>query len=444
MRSIPFDVVCLLGMQYDHFPRRHRSLSFDRMADAGRPGDRSRRDDDRYLLLESLLSARCCLYLSYVGRDIRDHSVIPPSVLVSELLDTITRGFYPMDQPGGAVEPQVVTHHPLQAFSRRYFTGDTKLFSYAADLCEASRVAGHTERQPDPLVTVGLAAPGEEWRTIEVQRLLAFFRHPTRSFVQQRLGIFLEEDEGALETREPFTLDPLSRYHLRQEVLRQHLEGESLHSIHQFVRAAGLLPHGQVGITLFEHECPGITRFAQRLQHVLPAATRCALDVDLRLGAWHLTGQLTDVTPRGLVGYHLGSVRPRDYLTIWVRHLVLNCLAPKDVQHESQWLGENDELLLHAVQDPQVCLHGLLEWYWHGLHRPLHFFPDSAFAYTDAGRTKQSDPLREAHTKWEGSEWSRGECEDSYYQLAFRDHDPLDDEFVEVANAVFLPLFAHL
>ena len=164
------------------------------------PGDRSRRDDDRYLFLESLLSARRCLYLSYVGRDIRDHSVIPPSVLVSELLDTITRGFYPMDQPGGDVEPQVVTHHPLQAFSRRYFTGDTNLFSYAADLCEASRVAGRTEIQPAPLVTVGLAEPGEEWRTVEVRRLLAFFRHPTRSFVQQRLGIFLEEDEGALET----------------------------------------------------------------------------------------------------------------------------------------------------------------------------------------------------------------------------------------------------
>jgi exodeoxyribonuclease V gamma subunit len=89
-------------------------------------------------------------------------------------------------------------------------------------------------------------------------------------------------------------------------------------------------------------------------------------------------------------------------------------------------------------------LQELLEWYWHGLHRPLHFFPDSSFAYTDAGRKGKPDPLREAHTTWEGSEYHRGECEESYYQLAFRDHDPLDDEFVTVTDAVFLPLFAHL
>src|SRR5690606_21082631 len=101
MRSVPFEVVCLIGMNDEAFPRAHRPLSFDRMAQDVRRGDRSRRDDDRYLFLEALLSARrClyiylfleallsarrCLYISYVGRHIRENSVIPPSVLVSEL-----------------------------------------------------------------------------------------------------------------------------------------------------------------------------------------------------------------------------------------------------------------------------------------------------------------------------------------------------------------------
>ena len=89
--------------------------------------------------------------------------------------------------------PQVVTHHPLQAFSRQYFTGDPRLFSYAADLCEARRLAGDTEQQPGRLVTVGLPEPDATWRTVEVARLLDFFGHPTRYFLQQRLGIFLEE-----------------------------------------------------------------------------------------------------------------------------------------------------------------------------------------------------------------------------------------------------------
>ena len=79
MRSLPFEVVCMIGMNDGAFPRVQRAFGFDRMADEFRKGDRSRRDDDRYLFLESLLCARRCFYVSYTGRNIRDDSVIPPS-----------------------------------------------------------------------------------------------------------------------------------------------------------------------------------------------------------------------------------------------------------------------------------------------------------------------------------------------------------------------------
>ena len=151
MRSIPFAVVCLIGMNDDAYPRPRRSVGFDLMATRFRRGDRSRRQDDRYLFLETLLSARRCLYLSYVGQNIRDNSVLPPSVLVSELLDGVDRGFYRAE--GGRASELLLTRHPLQAFSRRYFTGDERLFSYAREWIEASRQAGRGERQATPLLT---------------------------------------------------------------------------------------------------------------------------------------------------------------------------------------------------------------------------------------------------------------------------------------------------
>ena len=59
MRAIPFKVVALLGMNDGEFPRVRAPLGFDLMANtAARPGDRSRQEDDRYLFLEALLSAR--------------------------------------------------------------------------------------------------------------------------------------------------------------------------------------------------------------------------------------------------------------------------------------------------------------------------------------------------------------------------------------------------
>nr|BFE91687.1 hypothetical protein GCM10020185_22230 [Pseudomonas brassicacearum subsp. brassicacearum] len=58
MRAIPFKLVCLLGMNDGDYPRAQPPLDFDLMGGDYRPGDRSRREDDRYLLLEALLSAR--------------------------------------------------------------------------------------------------------------------------------------------------------------------------------------------------------------------------------------------------------------------------------------------------------------------------------------------------------------------------------------------------
>lgn len=83
MRSIPFKVVCLLGMNDGVYPRQLAPLGFDLMSQKPKRGDRSRRDDDRYLFLEALISAQQKLYISYIGRSIQDNSERFPSVLVA-------------------------------------------------------------------------------------------------------------------------------------------------------------------------------------------------------------------------------------------------------------------------------------------------------------------------------------------------------------------------
>ncbi|MEO1913705.1 MAG: exodeoxyribonuclease V subunit gamma, partial [Myxococcales bacterium] len=86
MRSIPFRVVCLLGMNDDEFPRIRHALGFDLIAKKRRVGDRTAREDDRYLFLEAILSARQQLIISFVGQSIKDGAELPPSAVVSELL----------------------------------------------------------------------------------------------------------------------------------------------------------------------------------------------------------------------------------------------------------------------------------------------------------------------------------------------------------------------
>lgn len=446
MRSIPFPVVCLIGMHDDAYPRPQRPAGFDLMAARFRRGDRSRRQDDRYLFLEMLLSARRCFYLSYVGQSIRDNSVLPPSVLVSELLDVVDQSCYRTE--GGRASESLLVRHPLQTFSRRYFSGDKRLLSYAGEWVEASRQAGRGEQEASPLLTAALPAPEPVLRTVTLEALVRFFRNPVQWLLQERLGIRPEEGEEVLAVREPFVLNSLENYQLVNQMLELHQDGKPAAEIQNVVRANGALPHGQVGEYVFTAAYERVTRFAGRLGRMLPRRGTEWLNVDLVLGEFRLADRLTGLMPGGWLGYRLANMKAGDYLNLWLHHLVLNAAAPAGVERQSYWIAEDQEVVLPPLEDASIQLHALLERYWQGSQCLLHFFPKSALAYVMRWRKEQDadKALGAARRIWEGDEFagSRAERDNPYYQLAFRDTDPLNAEFVELATAVFGPLFAQI
>ena len=217
MRAIPFRRVCLLGMQDGAFPRQRVPVDFDLMALHPRPGDRSRREDDRYLFLEALLSARDQLYLSWVGHSIHDNTPQPPSVLVSQLMDHLDQGWRAAD---GAepVSAALSLHHPLQAFSRRYFpqppqSGPGALFTYAAEWRQSDAPAADAQALPPALAALRRDAP------LRLDVLRQFLRHPVRAFFQQRLQVVFEAPTPDLDEGEPYQRDGLGQWQLRTELL---------------------------------------------------------------------------------------------------------------------------------------------------------------------------------------------------------------------------------
>lgn len=176
MRAIPFKVVCLLGMNDGDYPRYQPPLSFDLMAQHPRAGDRSRREDDRYLLLEALLSARARLYLSYVGRNIHTDAPRPPSVLITQLQDYLTRVVHlDANLTAHAFLQRLTIEHPLQPFSVRYFTpqSDPRLLSYAKEWCDV-----HAPLEPASAQRMPSLPP----EPVDVRALGQFLKHPTQRF----------------------------------------------------------------------------------------------------------------------------------------------------------------------------------------------------------------------------------------------------------------------
>jgi exodeoxyribonuclease V gamma subunit len=430
MRSIPFRVVCLIGMSGADFPRSQRPLSFDLMARHPRRGDRSRRRDDRYLFLEALLSARDVLYLSWVGNDERDNSVKVPSVVIDELLDYLRQGYRLTN--GANLAEHLVVRHPLQPFSRSYFDGsDGRLFSYARAWLDAART--EVEAQIAPFAETELEAAEEELRTLDIEELIRFLRNPAQSFLIQRLGLKLPDEVEIPEDTEPFDADNLERYQLRQSLLQGLLNERDRTSILARMRGEGSLPHGAPGELLFDEQLQEAAPFVERLRWRLSEELE-PIEVDLQLGGFRLQGQLRNLQPTGLVSYRFGKLKSKDRLGFWVQHLVTNLLKPEGIDLLGTYVAQDLTLSLLPVENPAELLFDLLDLRWQGLRKPLPFFPETALAWIEKGDGNAFDQA------WSGEFNPARERDQVPVRIAFRGRDPIGEEFRKSAERILQPM----
>lgn len=234
MRAIPFRMVCLLGMNDGDYPRSRPPVDFDLMANDYRPGDRSRREDDRYLFLEALLSAREQLYISWVGRSIRDDSERPASVLVAQLQDHLNSFWSLPGAPDNPVTNALTTRHPLQPFSRDYFpesnarnTGEDSPPKPVSEVLQARglftyerewRNAHNTDTDAQSRESLPYQTPAEP---ISLNDLANFLKRPIDTFFQRRLQVYFEAVEDEDTDNENFDLDGLDRWRLDNELIRE-------------------------------------------------------------------------------------------------------------------------------------------------------------------------------------------------------------------------------
>lgn len=274
MRAIPFRYTWLLGMNDGDYPRTRPAQDFDLMALYPQPGDRSRRDDDRYLMLEALLATRTRLTCSWVGQDQRGGSARSPSILISELRDAIAQGWRlpgdeeePYDPDAGErVLAQLTQQHPLQPFSRRYLDGgDPRLHTYD----EHWALALTNALQPSPPSTDDALPPAPLADSLlSHDGLLRLLRSPATLCLTARLSVHYKEPEAEEEDAEPFSLDHLQEFNFKRCLLEGACAGEPLSSAVARLQRAGQLPLLGFGDALVQHILPRLDTQLSRWQQV--------------------------------------------------------------------------------------------------------------------------------------------------------------------------------
>ena len=440
MRSIPFRVICLVGMDNNAFPKISKNYGFDLTTRQPQPCDPGRTKEDRYLFLEALLSAREKLYISYVGQSIRDNSEIPPSVVVNELLDYIDQNF---KYPDGSSPAQEIVHkHRLQAFHPQYFQDKNELFSYSAENCEASSIAISQDRHGHAPFFIGeLSQPDNTYKSVDIDWLARFFTNPAKLILNKRLGLYFEDKFFTLNEREPFVLKGLDRYFLCQRLIEQRLKGLSMEIAFQVIQAEGILPHGNTGRHVFESVQQETTAFLDKIQTYSMGEPIESIPVNISVGDFNVTGTIPGIYTKGLMSFRYANVKPGDLLKIWVYHLVLCVLDRR--RGKSVFVGRDEVWEFLSVKDGTGYLQMLLEKYWEGLIKPLAFFPLAALEYVKTLRSRaKKDAIQKALSIWQGNNFKQGEVEDPYFSIAFGNTFP-ENDFVLNAEAIFQPLLQY-
>jgi exodeoxyribonuclease V gamma subunit len=477
MRAIPFRWVALLGMNDGDYPRSRVPMDFDLMAQDDRPGDRSRREDDRYLFLEALLSAREHLHVSWVGRSIHDNEDRPPSVLVAQLRDHIAAGWRlegasDPAKAGVALLDALTVVHRLQPFHPAYFDGrNERLFSYAREWRAATTAVIPAEAGIQAL------APLQRETPLTLRLLADFAKDPVKSFFRQRLNIYFSTDDPVGQDHEPFALDPLENWKLQDELIQAQKAAVDAGAAREPVLAAqlerialqGNLPvaafAAKVRDDLAEPMAPLFTRYARELANWPHAQPDEHLEFNLgdglALDDW-LGGMRRGVTGKrgrvvlessGLVtGGKQGRWKFEKLMPHWVAHLA-GQLGGEELT--TVILSKLGHLTLPPMASEEVARHWdtLIAAWQQGMTRALPFAVQSAAAWLIAAppgadeqkRERAGEAARKAYEDHDPDFMTFGERgRNPYLARAFPDFEALwnGGEFEEWAEALLRPVVA--
>ena len=320
MRAIPHKVIVLMGLDGTDFPRPSRRPGFHLLEQQRRLGDPRSSDQDRYVLLEALMSARNHLMVSWCGRLERTGEEQPPAAPVEQWLGQLQQE---LRSSGASTEGLLLQPAP-NPLARSNFDPDQPLS------CDRRQLEGRQWLERDrPDLIAGLAwtallampsTPPEQQPSasaLDMDSLLAWLQRPQAVWLQQR-GLRPGEGIEPVEDLDALELDGLRRYQLLDQELDRHPFDGSTPDWLAAHAGRGVLPAGS-GAALEQRQ---LAERWQALAHQLKGLGEC------RRESHSLGGRSRPLLFAGDVQVVVlaGQLRSAGVMQGWLQHLLL-CAA---------------------------------------------------------------------------------------------------------------------
>lgn len=422
VRSIPAKIVALIGLNEGEFPRKPKNIDFDLMAQQPRPIERNPKNQDRSLFLESILAAEKIHYCSYIGRSRVDNEKVPPSPIISEWLETLSR-------ITGRKPEEILTEEPLHGFSAENFRLN-RSFSKTGHQTSRSLFLGRAERTG--LELMGEFPQNDSDNQLNINDLIRFISNPLRSFFKEQFNPVLNDPEVL---KEEFSLNALEKHQIFERIFSWRLQDRCEQEIVQLLGASGVVPAGWQGELMVLDLTQAADEAIQsaRERDYEPLVT--VIDIELELGEIKLDGEITSYASTQLLDITASGGRGDKFLRSWLKHLIAQ-KADIFSEQESMFVcdlkkGNPTWYKFTKVENPELELRRFTDLYRRGMRGPLPVFPNASFEYEKAGCRGKDDGLYKAAAKFEGSDFSPySENMDVYVKFCLGENSKFSDEYL--------------
>ncbi|MFD2166886.1 exodeoxyribonuclease V subunit gamma [Thalassotalea euphylliae] len=444
MRSIPFKIIAVLGLNDGDYPRQREPLAFDLMAmTPAKLGDRSRRGDDRYLFLEALLSARDKLYLSYQGRSVQNNKTREPSIVLQELFDYLSEGYgWQIDSKAGGQIRQL----PLQPFS---------LSNYKPPLASFDRhwlnLALQSQQAHQPFVMTTDTLQDDIHVTLD--DLIRFLMHPSRWYARQALSLFFDEHNETPNDVETFSYDRLASYQLKQDMLAMNLSGHDVDTQMNLLltqaRLSGRFADSPLTDELFEKWQSDNDIFSDAIMSLgLSTAQEMPVNVNLvsACGTKVTVSATLPVADNRLVFYRSSTRKAKDvltqYLSLLIGQLALpDCVANGAIGAYFDTKSQKVSAFSHKSSvNPAEHLQAIIDLFLQGQTQPLLLNATIADKIYTA---RKFDSQTQLENYWFDTNSFDALGFDAYIKFFWSECPNLDELKLQLAP-IFEPMYTHM
>lgn len=384
MRSVPAEHMFLLGMDKESFPRKEGSAVLNELWRSGL-GDYcpSRVDFDRYLFLESLLSAKQTLTVSYTDFCFRDQGELFPSTVVSELVHYLDRAYL---LSGGSFSDVAIHRHSLQGWKEEREEVHPRLQPGGGE----RTVSQESKRGFVSGEALSFSLPD----LLDVKELLECWRNPLKTFLWRSLGVRLGDEKR--EDLEPLALHGWTRFALRRKGMGEELTAlstqlervgevtrvpsgiwmecaqeeleEEVKVLQQGLKEGGVPPEEWGTVTL-SPSCEQPEQVGERHWAFPP------LVFSWEGKSVQLCGTLEQVGPGGMVGLGEGSVQ--EVAKGWAQWVLVQELIHRwELSWKPRWLFPKKEKIFPSFSYDPTFFQDLCEHYLSCRTQPSLLFPE--------------------------------------------------------------------